>query len=91
MSNRLPKGEMKPLNYSFQNRKVFSESVEPLSRNRNPNITQIELAYAICCRLEAAGDVFSSEIIRNIVCFDVLNFEVARFSIFQDIQLKFIS
>ena len=52
---------MKPLNHSFQNGKRFSESVELLSRNRDPNITQNEHVYAICYRPEVASDVIFGE------------------------------
>ena len=38
------------LNHPLQ--KAFSKSVERLSRNRNPNMTQSEHVYTICCRPE---------------------------------------
>ena len=44
----------------------FSELVEPLSRNRDPNTTQNEHVYAICCRPEAAGDANSGANVKTI-------------------------
>ena len=58
---------------------------ERFSRNRDPNMAQIEQVYAICCRPEVAGDVISSNIIKTIAGYAVLNFEVASSSSFQDI------
>ena len=44
------------LESSFPKSKLltFSKSTEPLSRNREPNMTQNEQVYAICCQPEAA-------------------------------------
>ena len=63
----------------------FSESVEPLSRNRDPNMTHNEYVYAICCRPEVDGDVISSENAKTIEGYAVLNLEIASFSSFPDI------
>ena len=79
---------MKPLNHSFQNCKLFFiESVEPLSRNRDPNLTQTEYVYAICSRPEAAVDVISGGNVKTIDSYVVLNFEAARFSSFRENQI----
>ena len=51
-------------------------------------MTQSEPVYAICCRLEVAGDVISSENVKAIEGYAVLNFEVASFSSFRDIPPK---
>ena len=48
-------------------------------------MTKNEHAYAICCRTEAAHDTISSENVKTIEGYTVLNFEVANFSSFQDI------
>ena len=56
---------MQPLNHSFQNCKLFSESAEPLTRNCDPNLTQNEHVYAIFCRPEVAGDVISAGIVNS--------------------------
>ena len=48
-------------------------------------MTKNEHVYAICCRLEVAGDVLSGENVKTIEGFAVLNFEVAGFSSFRDI------
>ena len=45
----------------FPKLQTFSESVTPLSRNRDPNLTKNEHVDAICCRPEAAGDVISGK------------------------------
>ena len=64
------------------------ELAQPLSRNRHPNMTQTKHVYTICCWLEIAGDVISSENVRTIEGYAVLNFEVSRFSSFRYIQNK---
>ena len=72
------------MNHSFQNVN-FSESVEPLSRNRDPNMTQNEHVYAICCRPEVSGDVISSENVETIEGYDLLNIEIASSSSFPNV------
>ena len=57
---------------------TFSESVEPLSRNRDPNLTQNEHVYAIFCRPEVAGDVVSGGNVKTVDDYVVLNCEAAR-------------
>ena len=76
---------MKPLN-QFPKLQTFSELVESLLRNRDPNLTQNEHVYAICCRPEVADVVLSSENIKTIVGYAVLNIEVASISSIRDIQ-----
>ena len=74
---------MKPLNDDGRPKLLtYSESVEPLSRNRDPNMTQNEHVYAICCRSEVAGDVVSSENVKTTECYSLLNFEAASFGSF---------
>ena len=68
----------------FQKLSTFSKSVdEPLSQNRDPNMTQNEHVYAICCGLEVDNDVISG---RNatIEGYIVVNFEVVSSSGFRD-------
>ena len=48
-------------------------------------MTQNEHAYAICWRPEVVGDVISSEYVKTLEGYDVLNCEVASFSNFRDI------
>ena len=55
MSNRLRKRKWSPW-ITVSKTLNFWESVEPLSTNPRPNMTENELVYAICCRPEAAGD-----------------------------------
>ena len=78
---------MKPSN-QFPKLETFKESVEPLSRNCNPNLIQNEHVRATCCRQEVAGDVNSSENVTTVEGYDVLNFEFASFISFWDIPKK---
>ena len=68
----------------FPKLQTFSESVEPLSINRDPNMTPNEYVYEICYRLEAAGDVISSGNVKKAV----LNFEAATLSSFRENQIQ---
>ena len=76
---------MKSLNHSFKNCKL-SESVEPLSKNRHPNITQNEHVYAVCCRPEVAGEVISGENVNTTDGCGTLNFEAASLCSFRENQ-----
>ena len=76
------------LESQFPKLQTFSESVETLSRNRDPNLTQNGHVYAIWCRPEAAGDVISGGNVNTIESYAGLNFEIASFSSFQDIKKK---
>ena len=49
-------------------------------------MTQNEHAYAICCRLEAAGDVISFKNVTTSKRYALLNFEVANWSTVRDIK-----
>ena len=49
-------------------------------------MNQNENVYAICCRPEIAGDVFSGGNVNTIEGYAVLNFEVAGFISFWDIK-----
>ena len=49
-------------------------------------MTQNEYVYAVCCRPEVAGGVISSENVKTLEVYAVLNFEVASFSSFRDIK-----
>ena len=73
------------MNHSFQNC-TFSESVELSLRNRDPNMTQIEHVYAICCRVKVAGDVISGENVKTTKGYAALNFEAASISSFREYQ-----
>ena len=53
-------------------------------------MTQNEQVYAICYRTEVAGNVISGESVKTIEGYVVLNFDVASFISFRDIQ-KIIS
>ena len=48
-------------------------------------MTQNKHVYAICCRLQVAGDVASGENVKTIEGYALLNFEDASFSSFRDI------
>ena len=67
---------------------MFSESVEPLSRNRDPNLTQNEYVCVIYCRLEVDGDVVSNENVKTVEGYAVLNFEAVNFSSFRENQIQ---
>ena len=47
-----------------------------------------EHVHAICCRPEVDGDVISSENVKTIEGYAVLNFEVVTISSFRDIPKK---
>ena len=49
-------------------------------------MTQNERVYAICCRLEVAGDVISVENLKTIEGYAALNFEAASFSSYRENQ-----
>ena len=49
-------------------------------------MTQNEHVYAICCRREVAGYVLPGRNVKTTECYAVLEFEVASFSRFRDIQ-----
>ena len=72
------------MNHNFQNcKKKISESVEPLSRNRNPNMIKNEHVYAICCRQEVSGDVISGQSVKIIEGHALFNFDAASLSSFR--------
>ena len=70
---------MKRLNHYLQNRKRFSKAVQPLSRNRGPNITQNWHVCAMCCRTKVDCDVISGRNVKTMDCYVVVNIEVANF------------
>ena len=47
-------------------------------------MTQNEHVYAICCRPEVAGDVISSENVKTVEGYVMLNFETATISSFRE-------
>ena len=51
-------------------------------------MTQNEHVYTICYRPEIAGDFISSENVKTIKGYAMLNFEVDSFSNFRDIKKK---
>ena len=67
----------------FRKLSTFSESVELLSRNRDPNMAQNEHVYATCCRPEISGDVISCENVKTIEGYVLLNFGTACISSFR--------
>ena len=72
----------------FSKLQTLSESVEPLSRNRDANFTQNEHVYAICCRPEVVGDGISGGNVTTVESYNVLNFEVVSFNSFRENQNK---
>ena len=79
----------KALEQQFPKLQIFSESVEPLSRNGDPNMTKNEHVYAICCRPDVAGGVISGENVKIIEGYVAINFTIASFSTFRDIKKTF--
>ena len=79
---------MTHLNHSFQYGKLFSKSIEPLSRHGDANVTQNEHVYAMCCRPEVAGDIISGTNINTTESYAVLNFEAASFCSFRENQRR---
>ena len=47
--------------------------------------------YAICCRLEVAGNIVSGKNVKTVENYAVLHFEVASFSSFEDIKSHFMT
>ena len=76
----------KSLQHPFQNCKLFLKLIEPLASSCDPNMTQNEHVYVICCWPEAENDVISSQYVKTIEGYVLVNFEVASSSIFLDIQ-----
>ena len=76
------------LESQFPKLQTFSESVEPLSINRDPNKTQSEYVYVICCRPEVAGYVISGGNVKSIEGYAVLNCEAASFRSFWENQIQ---
>ena len=74
----------------FPKLSTSSESVESLSRNRDPNMTQNEHFHVICCRPEVAGDVISGRNVKTIEGYAVINFVVAGLAV-SDILKKIIT
>ena len=73
MSNGLQKGN-EALELPFPKLYTFSKYFEPLSRNRDPNVTQNEHLYAICCRPEEVDDVIycdDAETFQKYVCINL--------------------
>ena len=62
----------------FPKLQTFSQSVEPLLRNRDPNMTQNEHVYAICCRPEEGDDVISGQNGKTIDDYVSVNFQVVN-------------
>ena len=53
-------------------------------RNHDPNLTQNEHVYAICCQPEVAADVVSGENLKTAEYYAVLNFEAASIICFRE-------
>ena len=77
--------EKKHLNHRFQNCKPFRNGLKHYRRIRDPNMTQNERVYAICCQTEVGDDVISSRTVKTMEGYVVVNFEVAGSNSFRDI------
>ena len=69
----------------FQNRLNHCREIATRTRRKMKKNEQVN---AICCRPEIAGDDLSCDGIETIEGYAALNFEIASFSSFQDIQTK---
>ena len=87
MSTRLHKGD-EALESQFPKLSTFSESVEPLSRSHDLNMTQNLHVCTICCRPEVVYDVISGRNVKTFERYLVINFEVASSNSFRDILKK---
>ena len=65
--------------------KRLNNPFQPLSRNRNPNMTQNEHVYAICYRLEVDGDAISGRNVKTVERYIAVNVEVSISTTFCDI------
>ena len=74
------------LESQFPKLQTFSESVEPLSRTLDANLTQNEHVCAICCRREVAADVISGGNVKTFEGYAVLKFRVSSCSSFRENQ-----
>ena len=59
--------ENKAVETIFQKPHIFSQSVLPLSRNRDPNVTQNGHVYVICCRPEVPDHVIYGKDVDTVV------------------------
>ena len=66
----------------------LSKSFGPLSKNRDPNMTQKEHVYVICGRQEADDDIISGRNVKILGCYIAVIFEVASSSSFRDFQKR---
>ena len=76
MSNSLRKKENESIEPMFQKLYYISESVEPLSRNGEPNMAQNLHAWMICCRPGVVYDEISGRNSKTIEGYPVVNFEL---------------
>ena len=74
----------------FSKLSTFLKSTKPLSRNRNPNVTQSGKVCANCCRPEVDCDVIVYRNVKTIEGYVVVNVEVASSNCFCDFPQKII-
>ena len=67
---------------------TFSESFEPLSRNRDPNMTQNLHVCTICFRPEVVYGVISGRKVKTVEGYPVVRFEVASSNSFRNIKTR---
>ena len=63
-------------------------TVEPLSRNRDPNTTQNQHFYAMCGRPERAGDIISSQVVNTAERYVIVICEISDSSSFHKNKQK---
>ena len=77
------------LEHLFTKQYTFSKSAEPLSRNRDPNMTPKWHVWAICRRPEVDCDLISDRDVKTFAGNVVANFEVASSNSFLYIKKSF--
>ena len=65
------------LELTFPRLYMFSKSIGPLSKIRNPDMTKNEHLCPICCRPEVGDGVISGENVTTLESYGLVNVEVA--------------
>ena len=81
-------GENEVLESPFPKPQICLESVEPLSINRDPKLTQKCIRLCHLLPTASSDDAISGGNVKSIDRYAVLNFEAARFSSFRENQIE---
>ena len=88
MSNASQKVE--GLESPFAKLPPFLQSIEPLSKNGDPNMTKNEHVYAICCPPEVGDDIISGRNVKTAERYDVAHLELASSGTFGIIEITIL-